>query len=521
MSLHKAGTEKVRESIDEATELKFGQPPHAEWPEPDFGLLSADRAPAPALESDTLPGDIMDWCKDTATACAAPVDYVVAGLLAAASGWLGNSRHIGPSRSWVEPPHLWFACVGAPSTGKTPAIRPLLEASHGLEMDREEVWAGQWADYQRDAEMAKAKVEEWKARVREAVQQGEEPPDMPPDAVIPEPPPRPRVVIADATVQEIGNILSGNARGILQIRDELSGWLGSMDQFSGAGSDRAFFLESWNGGAHTIDRVKHGGNPVRVPYCSLAILGGLQPDKLKEALNAADDGLAARLAYVWPDALPYQDLNIEQDETAASRLTKLKEAARRLSTLPMGRDESDKPIPITVSIDNDGVTLLNEIRRDATARARASHGLAAGWYGKTPARVLRVALVIEHLRWAMSDEEKTPPSLVTAESIAFAGSYVDYLAEMFERVMAGLLIDRVESDAAIVGQLLVRETPERINERVLYQRAGFSFLRDRERRRKTFEALAGAGYVRPPAVANKSRPRGDWDVNPGLKGWES
>jgi hypothetical protein len=517
MSPPSAGAEKVRDTIDGAEDVRPEPPPHEDWPETDFGLLGADQAPAPELKPDTLPAMIMDWCKETATASATPVDYVVANVLAAASGWLGNSRRVRATHSWIEPPHLWFACVGSPSTGKTPAVRPFIEVSHNLEADNEKDWKETLTAHERDTERAKAKADVWKADVKEAVKQSKAAPDMPLDAITPEPPIRPRVLIADATVQEIGNILSGNPRGLLQIRDELSGWLGSMDQFSGAGSDRAFYLESWNGGAYTIDRVKHGGQPVRIRHCSLAIAGGLQPDKLKEALNAADDGLAARFAYIWPEPLPYRDLNIEQDGMATERINALAKVSRRLHGLAMARNDHGEPLPSLLSLDEDGLALLNEIRRDATARARAAHRLSAGWHGKTPTRVLRLALVIEHLRWAMAVEDAPSPTVVTAESIAYAGAYVDYLAEMFERVMAGLQIDHVESDAAMVARLLIREKLEKINERALYQRAGFSFLRNRDRCRRVFDALAGAGFIRRPAVAKKGRPSGDWDVNPRVK----
>jgi hypothetical protein len=38
-------------------------------------------------------------------------------------------------------------------------------------------------------------------------------------------------------------------------------------------------------------------------------------------------------------------------------------------------------------------------RRIALEKARASRGIAAGWHGKTPARILRLALVYELLAW--------------------------------------------------------------------------------------------------------------------------
>ena len=493
--------------------------PEDPWPNPDLGLLGADQMPAPVLGDDCLPPHVMTWCRTMAAALSAPVDYVVGNLLTSASGWMGNSRRVRATPDWVEPPHLWIANVGGPSTSKTPAQRPFVEASGKLEGDNEDEWKRTLKKHERDTERAKARSDAWKREIKDAVKMHVPAPDMPADAVLPDAPIRPRVLIADATVQEVGNILGGNPRGLLQMRDELSGWLGSMDQYSGAGSDRAFYLEAWNGGAYVIDRVKHGGQPVRVPYASLAITGGLQPDKLREALTGADDGLAARFGYVWPETLPYEDLNNEHDATADKRRTLLLTAARRLHGLDWDADDRGESIPQVIPLDADGFKLLNEIRREAMAKSRAAHGLAAGWHGKTPGRVLRLALVVEHLNWSMRDEDSPPPEIVTGESVAYAGAYLDYLAAMFERVLAGLKIDATERDAAIVARLLVDEKPLKINERENYQRAGFSFLRDKETRRSVFKALSDAGLVRPSTKTGKGRKAGDWDVNPAI--WEA
>src|SRR5689334_2996502 len=82
--------------------------------------------------------------------------------------------------------------------------------------------------------------------------------------------------------------------------DELAGWLGDHDRYGGHGGDRAFFLECWNGGAFIVDRVKHRGDPIRIARAALAIVGGMQPDRLRQALTGPDDGLGARFAYVFP-----------------------------------------------------------------------------------------------------------------------------------------------------------------------------------------------------------------------------
>src|SRR5690606_31969039 len=94
--------------------------------------------------------------------------------------------------------------------------------------------------------------------------------------------------------------------GIMIIRDELAGWLSSLQKFGREG-DREFYLESWNGyGSYTVDRVGRG--TIHIPSLCLSIFGGIQPSKLKkylsERLEKNDDGLLQRF-----QVLIYSDMN--------------------------------------------------------------------------------------------------------------------------------------------------------------------------------------------------------------------
>ena len=186
----------------------------------------------------------------------------------------------------------------------------------------------------------------------------------------------------DTTTDELQHLLAEQPRGLLYLRDELSGWLGNHDRYGGNGGDRAFFLECWNGGPYVADRVKYRGQPVRIPRAALAILGGMQPDRLHKALAGADDGLAARFAYVWPDPVPILPLSSEADVAARDRLTA---AARRLYALPMDGAPAGEFTPCLLPLDRDALTLFDELRREAMHQARSSRGFATGWHGKRPA----------------------------------------------------------------------------------------------------------------------------------------
>jgi hypothetical protein len=383
------GEAEVRRLVSLAPEMA----PQDLWPDPDLRLIEDDQAPPPALDIDMLPAGWGDWITAEAAARGCPHDYVAVGLIAAGSAWLGNARHVGATATWSEPPHLWFALVGTPSTGKTPALRPIIEASRAVEREAEPAWEAACAEHAMLAESARAIEQQWRDAVRNATKNGEPLPERPPGADAPPVPARPRVLAMDATTEELQHLLAEQPRGLLYQRDELNGWFGNHDRYGGRGGDRAFYLEAWNGGAYVTDRVKYRGNPVRIVRAALAVLGGMQPDRLRDALVGADDGLAARLGYVWPDPAPILPLASEADAEAQARRDRLTAAALRLCGLAMDGDASGEPAPRILRLDRDALQLFDELRREAMERARSSHGLAAGWHGKTPGRGLRLALV--------------------------------------------------------------------------------------------------------------------------------
>jgi hypothetical protein len=303
------------------------------------------------------------------------------------------------------------------------------------------------------------------------------------------------------------------------VRDELTGWFGNHDRYGGSGGDRAFFLEAWNGGAYVADRVKHRGQPVRIAHSSLSIVGGMQPDRLREALAGADDGLAARFAYIWPDPPPISRLVSEHDGAMRNRSQRLVTIAQRLHGLAMEADSTGEPNPVLLRLDRSALALFDDLRQEAMQRARSSRGLASGWHGKTPGRALRLSLVFELLAW--SGVHGSEPRMISGDAMARAGCYLDYLAAMFDRVTAGLAIRRDEADAATIARHILSTRATMLNERELYQLPGWSWLRDSERRTKALVALAAAGWIRRATENGSRRPRGDWLVSPRRRGASS
>lgn len=488
-----------------------GQEPPAPWPPPDMSIARDDRAPAPKFDWEAGPPAWSGWIAETAEDCSAPPDYVAANLLGTASALFGNSRRISPWPGWVEQPHLWIANVGNPSSSKTPALAPFKSVCAALEMDALPAHREEMKRWKSESEHARAVADEWKQRVKTAVKNGTPPPEMPAEAEEPPAPSAPRLLIADATTEQAANILAQNHRGLVLVRSELAGWLGQFDRYSGAGSDRAFYLECWDGGSHTVDRVKLNGVPVRVPYASLSIVGTLQPDRLREIFSGPDDGLAARFLYFWPDPIPP---GRPTGVGAEGRSAKLLAAFRRLRALDWDRDHNGEPVPKVLRLDVEALDVLDKIRVEVAEANRADTGIIAGWRGKNQGRLLRLGLVFELLEWSWHGGSE--PNLVSGESIRRAADYLDYANAMMLRAVGELAHTLAQRDAAKIARLILAERPSMLNERVLYQREGFSDLRDKDRRTAAFGELVAGGWLRQPSRGSAGRPRSDWEVNPRL-----
>ena len=75
------------------------------------------------------------------------------------------------------------------------------------------------------------------------------------------PPVAKRYLVNDTTVEKLGELLNHHPNGLLLFRDELSGWLHTMDR-PGHENYRAFYCEAWNGtSGYTYDRIGRGTLP--------------------------------------------------------------------------------------------------------------------------------------------------------------------------------------------------------------------------------------------------------------------
>jgi hypothetical protein len=481
------------------------------WPAPDLSLLGTGRRPAPSFPVHLL-RPWAQWCERKAKAASAPIDYVAVALLASVGATIANVRWPLAGSAWSEPPVLWCAEVGPPSSSKSPSM----DAAFNLVRFAEDRMA-QGFDQEQQAhatlkQACEARVEAWKAEVRTAVKNGDAPPVLPDDAREPDTPVRPRIRVADATVEALGALAAGLPRGLLLVRDELAGWLGAFDKYGGGGADRAFAIEMYGGRAYVVDRVKNP-EPLRIRHLTIGVLGGVQPDKLAMILNGPDDGLASRLLWAWPDARPEFSLarGVEDDGP-------YQHAFARLTDLAQALDEFGEPDPVKVPLTAEAEDRLEAFARDILEQCQDASGLLAGSLGKARGHVLRLSAVLEYLWWC-GGTVAAEPKVISADAVTAAADLLNaYFLPMAERVYGDASIPEAERRGMVLARHLRSNRLAEFNARTVRREVG-GMLRDAADMEAACQQLVEANLIRARftrAGEGKGRKALNYDVHPAV-----
>ena len=173
-----------------------------EWQTPALAILNRSAAPAPDLPLDVFGSFWGAWIARAAEGANAPPDFIVMPLLATVSALIGNARWANAWKGWAEPPALWCASVGNPSSGKSSGastvIRDVLRPveKHMARDYRAEI--ERWSEVEA---VSRAVHKQWEKDVGKALKNSEAVPPKPDAATPPPRPVRPRASISDATIE--------------------------------------------------------------------------------------------------------------------------------------------------------------------------------------------------------------------------------------------------------------------------------------------------------------------------------
>ena len=408
-----------------------------DWPDPDPRYLKEELTPPPVLRvQEVVSSELADLVVSAAEAKSAPTDYVFAGLLVAASSLIGNARWASPWAGWSEPPVLWAALIGKPSMNKSPGLDAMLEPLKQVESKLRMEMRKTVAEWERAAEIAKFVENAWKEEAREAAKSGS-PIDPKPEGADPGPKPDlPRLAVSDATIEKLACVLQTQPKGTLLLRDEFAGWLTGMTRYAGGGSDRPFWLEAYGGRPYTVERM--GRAPVSVEHLAIAVVGSIQPDRLKTLLlRSDDDGLLGRIMPIWPEPAPIGRPKRHYADSA------LRAIFERLLSLEMVTDEMGLPQPKIVGFTEEAQRAVDEFWHKVRKWETDADGLLLSFLGKLPGLTIRLSLVLTMLEWACGPEEE--PRVITASIYTKATLLAEgYLMAMAKRAYGGASLSAKE-----------------------------------------------------------------------------
>jgi Protein of unknown function (DUF3987) len=480
-------------SVDEAPITPIDLWGHLNPPELPHGLLPAVIEQFAFEQGEVMGVDPGGLAVAALTVCAAAIPDSIE---------LQVKKH---DRGWTESARLWTALVGMPSTKKTPTLREAIRPLARID-----------AAYAREYATAKQVYDDLPSDERKQTTKPE----------------RKQLKLEDTSIEAAQEVLRYNSNGVLCLADELSGWFGSMDKYNsgrGAAKDRGFWLQAWNGGSYSINRVMRSS--YLIENLSVSVLGGIQPDLIRKAADEShDDGLIQRLLpiVVRPGTAGRDEPTHETVDAYADLIERLH---RLEPTFAAGWDNpSGQATKLEFDYD------AQAIRRQLAQKHLELMGLEvinkklAAHIGKYDAFFARLCVVfhcVEHLsgptqaNMTFAQERPTQPQsgglprIITAATAERVAKFLhQFLLRHAAAFYAGILDLSDDHDrlAAVAGHILAHKLDRVTNRDV--QRGDRTMRKltrwDTER---VFEQLEALGWVvRKPAPRPADPPH--WQVNP-------
>lgn len=402
---------------------------------------------------EVLPEPLRGFVTVTAKAIGCDMSYVVLPLITGLAAAIGNSRRIELKKGWAEPCVIWAAIIGESGTAKSPALDVPLNTIWKRQAEALKAYKKAWAEYLAENDEYKATLSDWKKEGRSK------------GVVKPDPPEKPickRYCVSDTTVEALADRLSDTPRGLLLVRDELSGWLGSFNQYKGGkGGDCAHWLTMHGARDLFVDRKTGDKTTIYIRRAAVSITGGIQPAILRRMLGQEhlDNGLAARLLLAMP---PRKAKTWTEQEIDPGLEEKLENVFDHLFTLEPNEDQQGESYPVDIPLTPPAKDVLIRFYNEHNQEQVELVGAEASAWSKLEAYAARLALVIHFVRWAegdptleyigMVDEQSMSAGVVLARWFGREARRVyAHLQETEEEVQQRMVLEQIERRGGCVS----------------------------------------------------------------------
>ena len=471
--------------------------------------LGDDLLPVPAFDTAILPEAFRAHVEDTAERMQVSVDLPAVCAVACLAGAVNRRAAIQPKRAdtgWIVTPNLWGGMIAPPGRMKSNVLAAFTALLSRVEGQWRTEYESEISEYESWASERELREQAWREQFKAAHKKGASPPVRPDDTQVK--PVLRRLIANDPTIEALHSILSENPAGVLLVRDELSGWLATLDK-PGREGERQFFLESWNGDtAFTVDRIGRG--TIYVPKLCLSVLGGIQPGRLRQYLTDAvkdgpgNDGLFQRFQLiVWPD-FPKSWTLIDRpaDQARAESVARVYERLAGLSP--------DAPMRFRFADDAQELfyTWWPELERKI--RAGDLHPALVAHLSKYRSLMPTLALLFE-----LADlDDSSLSNTVSLRHAAQAATWCDYLEAHARRIYGCLVSPELHAARELADKITKGKLAAEFSTRDVYLK-NWSSLSTPDEVRAALKVLEDAGWVRLVADGEREgRPSERWRINP-------
>lgn len=486
-----------------------------EWPEP--APIRAPLPPVPAFDGALLPEALRGWVMDVAQRMQCPPDFPAIGAMIGLATIVGRRVEVRPKKldDWAVVPNLWGMVIGRPSALKSPAISETMKPLHRLETLSKEQHEEGMRDHEKTKLMHAARMDAYKAKLKKAAASGAEVADDLPEP--PKEPPRRRIVSMDTTVEKLGELLSTNPRGLLVYRDELAGWFASLER-DGRESDRAFYLEAWNGNApFRYDRIGRG--TVDIEACCVSMLGTIQPSLLvrhvSDQIRGTNDGLVQRFQLmVYPDDNgKWTYVDRWPDGEAKKRALGVFKSLDEADLTTLGADlHPDDDGGRVLHFSDDAQEVFKQWLGELEAKVRNpdEHQIINEHLGKYRSLMPSLAALMHLANVAAG---LVPAGPISAEAAWSAVDWCAYLEAHARRIYGSALSRSTNAARMLAAKIRGRKLADGFKARDVYQ-AGWTGLATPEEAKKAIDALQDLDWLRSTDVSTGGRPTIQYRINP-------
>lgn len=372
-----------------------------------------------AFPLDALPEAILGYIQSGARALDCDPALIAMPLLAALGGVIGNTTALRIKSNWVESPVLWVVVVAPPGTMKTPAMKlatVFLDRLDALERLKHEK---RYAEYERELKRYKT------AKNKDELDE-------------PKPPTLTRIVIGDITIEAVVDVHQNNPRGMVVVRDEISGLFASFDRYAATGGgDVAQWLEIHSSGAIRVDRKTGDRKSYHVSRSSVSMIGTIQPGALRAAMprKHVDNGFLARETPVMPPPRIKVWTDDELDPKARAAVEQLFD---RLYAIKLDFDEFGRPAPVLIRFSPKAMERWKRFVNEHNAEAATMSESLQAAYSKLESAAARIALILHMVKVGTQDSSIIKMQDVDDQTLASALTILAWCKNEVKRVYAML-----------------------------------------------------------------------------------